>query len=110
MSVWDLNCTLRGVESSVGGQTKSGPTSVGTSVEMDYRCHDRVGGNELNAKHRNQKHAANGRTYHTEEKVCHQSSSLVAERGYTTEHESNYHNDNENLSLKAHLGVVLICG
>jgi hypothetical protein len=54
---------------------------------MDYRCHDRVGGNELNAKHRNQKHAANGRTYHTEEKVCHQSSSLVAERGDTTEHE-----------------------
>jgi hypothetical protein len=47
---------------------------------MDYRCHDRVDGNELNAKHRNQKRAANERTYHTEEKVCHQSSSLVAER------------------------------
>jgi len=77
---------------------------------MDYRCHDRIGGNELNAKHRNEKRAANGRTYHTEEKVCHQSSSLVAERGDTTEHESNHHNDNENLSLKAHLGVVLICG
>jgi hypothetical protein len=71
---------------------------------MDYRCHDRVSGNELNAKHWNQKRAANGRTYHTEEKVCHQSSSPVAERDDTTEHQSNHHNDNDNLGLKAHLG------
>jgi hypothetical protein len=48
---------------------------------------DRVGGNDLNAKHRNQKRAANGRTYHTEDRVRHQSSSLVAERGDTTEHD-----------------------
>jgi len=74
---------------------------------MDYRCHDRVGGNELNAKHRTQKRAANGRTYHSEDKVRHQSSSLVAERGDTTEHESNHHNDYEDLSLKAHLRVSL---
>src|SRR5580693_8256088 len=72
---------------------------------MDYRCHDRIGANEFNAKHRNQKRAANGRTYQAKDKVRHQSSSLVAERGDTTEHESNHHNDNENLSLKAHLGV-----
>ena len=31
---------------------------------VNYLCHDRVGGNELNAKHRNQKRAANGRTHH----------------------------------------------
>jgi hypothetical protein len=43
----------------------------------------------------------------TEDKVRHQSSSLVAERGDTTGHESNHHNDNENLSLNAHLGVSL---
>ena len=56
---------------------------------MDYRCHDRVGGNDLNAKHWNQKRAANGRTYHTEDRVRHQSSSrLSLRRGDTTEHES----------------------
>jgi hypothetical protein len=34
---------------------------------VDDRCYYRVGGNELDAKHRSQKRAANGRTYHTEE-------------------------------------------
>ena len=68
---------------------------------MDYRCHDWVGSNELNAKHRNQKRAANGRTYHAEDKVRHQSSSLVAERGDTTEHESaNNANDGRTHLLK----------
>ena len=75
-----------------------------TNVEWTIVVTIRVGGNELNAKHRNQKRAANGRIYHAEDKARHQSSSLVAERGDTTEHESNHHNDNDNLGLKAHLG------
>jgi hypothetical protein len=55
----------------------------------------------LNAKHRNEKRAANGRTYHAEDKVRHQSSSLVAERGDTTEHESaNNANDGSTHLLK----------